>query len=248
MKKLTTLLLVVMIISPSILFAQYTNALRVKISGNGYSDETVIRFINGATPNFDGAYDAWKLFSTNPNVPSIFSKTSENENLAINSLPNYNKDTSIQIHTIVPVTGIYSIEVEEIFPVEDDYVLSFTVLSDNAVYTISGNQTFNCSLNSNSSNHPSLMFNVSKQFSTNVIAIENTNFYKLLNKSNGSFELVFNNNEEKNIVIYDLTGKIVDQEQTFQPNYSIDLSRYSIGLYIININSGNQFFSEKVFR
>src|ERR1035437_814833 len=72
-------------------FADYshatTDALKIKIAGNGYSDETVIRFLPGSSVDFDECCDAWKLFPTINNVPSIFTKTSNGDALAINSLP-----------------------------------------------------------------------------------------------------------------------------------------------------------------
>ena len=61
MKKITLLILAAIIFVPSVFLAQYTNAVRIKIEGNGYSDETIVRFIDDATPNFDTYYDAFKI-------------------------------------------------------------------------------------------------------------------------------------------------------------------------------------------
>ena len=80
-------------------FSQLNNAFRFKITGNGYSDETIIRLVNGASVNFDGSYDAWKLFSLNPNVPSLYTQISNGQELSINALPEFTKDPSITIYT-----------------------------------------------------------------------------------------------------------------------------------------------------
>lgn len=84
------------------------DALKVKISGNNYSDETVIRFIQGATPQFDGNYDAWKLFSSNPNVPSLYTRIDSASALSINAYPVLDTAYSFPLYTKIPVTGVYS--------------------------------------------------------------------------------------------------------------------------------------------
>jgi len=58
--------------------------LRLIASGNGYSDETMIRFIPEATSEFDITADASKLFSTHDSVPQICSNTGNNL-LTVNS-------------------------------------------------------------------------------------------------------------------------------------------------------------------
>ena len=64
-----------------------TDALKIRIAGNNYSDETIIRFLPGATVEYDACCDAYKLFSMNSNVPNIFTKTPLGDNLTINALP-----------------------------------------------------------------------------------------------------------------------------------------------------------------
>src|SRR6267378_3327803 len=64
---------------------QLKDAIKLKVSGNSYSDETVIRFLEGASPGFDSNYDAWKLFSPNQNVPSIFTKEKTGKAVSVNA-------------------------------------------------------------------------------------------------------------------------------------------------------------------
>lgn len=89
-----------------------TNVQKLKIAGNSYTDETVIRFLQGASPDFDGSYDAWKLFSGNPNVPSLFTKCPSGE-LSINALPLMQSDTSVELFVVVPAQGTYTITGQE---------------------------------------------------------------------------------------------------------------------------------------
>ena len=74
-----------------------TDALKIKISGNGYSDEAVIRYVAGASNGFDGNYDAWKLFSSNTAVPNIYTVDSQSDPLTINAMDMF---TATQLHKI----------------------------------------------------------------------------------------------------------------------------------------------------
>lgn len=118
-----------------------TNTIRFTLSGNGYSDETIIRMLDGATESFDGSYDAWKLFSPNPSVPSIYSRIAPSQELAINSLPEYTSDKSIVLFVKIPVTGYYTIHIQEIYPIMPKYSLSLTDLSSNVHFQIFGDTT-----------------------------------------------------------------------------------------------------------
>lgn len=59
--------------------------VRLKITGNGFADETVIRFLSEATSGFDNHFDALKLFGDASNAAQLYSVG--NMPLAINSLP-----------------------------------------------------------------------------------------------------------------------------------------------------------------
>lgn len=249
MRKLIPFLLVVMIISPSIILAQYSNAMRIKIEGYGYSDETVVRFLDGATPEFDGSYDAWKLFSPNPMVPSIYSKIQSGDELAINSLPVpvNSSDVTIEVFTNVAYSGLYTVTVEEIYSFDNDFVLSITNIDGEETYDISGNTTFTCVLQPNTTT-PTFTFNVAKTISTSIKNEDIQDDFKILTKSNGNFDLLFNDHSNKSIMVYDITGKTVLQEKTTNNIFRLNLENKNTGLYVIVINDGTAIKSMKIYR
>ncbi|MCB0381180.1 MAG: T9SS type A sorting domain-containing protein [Flavobacteriales bacterium] len=248
MKKLILTLLVLMIISTSTIFAQYTNALRITISGYGYNDETIIRFIDDATPDFDGQYDAWKLLSPNPMANSIYTTIPSNDKLSINSLPLYDTDTTIEVHTKVAASGLYTITIEEIFTFDNDFSLSFTDVDAEVTYNYSGGTlTFDCVLLPNTPT-AALTFNVAKTFSTAINPIPENNDFTLATKGNGNYGLIFNNNQVKTITVYDITGKSVLNDKINGSNYQLNLVNNPAGLYIITINNGTESITRKVFR
>ncbi len=162
-KKIATLILISLISLTA--FTQNNNAFRFKISGNNYSDETIIRLVNGASQNFDGSYDAWKLFSPNPNVPSIYTQITPGQELSINALPEFTEDMSITIYTNIPANGIYTIDIEEIFALTSNYKISLTDISSTTHYRILGDTSLVFNFNTQQ-NSPSFTFNISTSLVT----------------------------------------------------------------------------------
>jgi hypothetical protein len=92
--------------------SQSANNLKLSISGNGYSDETILQFGYGGTNGYDNSMDARKLFSSNASVPGIASQDATLKDLSINSLPEISVLTHIPIKTIVGVSGVYTIKID----------------------------------------------------------------------------------------------------------------------------------------
>ncbi|MGE0560491.1 MAG: T9SS type A sorting domain-containing protein [Flavobacteriales bacterium] len=249
MKKSILTSIVLVIVSVSTIFAQYTNALRIKIDGYGYADETIIRFIDGATPDFDSQFDAWKLISSNPMSSSIYSTIPSNDMLSINSLPLFENDTNINLHTKVAASGLYTITIEEIYQFDSDFVLSITDVDAETTYSYNGGTlTFTSVLLPNTFT-PTFKFNISKTFSTAIEqTIDNNEPFVLTTKGNGNFELIFDNPSFKNITIYDLTGKIVLQDMISSSTYNLNIGNNPSGLYIVTINNEKEILTKKVFR
>ncbi len=70
--------------------------IRIEVSGNGYTDEAVIRFMPEATAEFDGEYDAFKLFGYINESAQIY--TLGSVPLTINSVPHGISKIPLGIH------------------------------------------------------------------------------------------------------------------------------------------------------
>jgi hypothetical protein len=96
----------------ALLFSAYggnsTTFMKLKVSGNGYSDETVLRFNPDATTGFDANYDAYKLGSINPKVPRL-STLSINTDYSINTLPEINGNVNIPVRLITGLSGTFTL-------------------------------------------------------------------------------------------------------------------------------------------
>lgn len=178
------------------------NAFRFKIIGNGYSDETIVRLTNGATDNFDGNYDAWKLFSPNQNVPSIYTQIVAGQELSINALPEYDFDKSVTIYTNIPANGTYILEIEEIFPLTSNYKVSLTSISTNTHYHILGDTSIVFSFNQQQG-VPTFTFNISTP-----LAISTTN-ESCFNSNDGKITLIKKGNTDWSYEILDTSNNML---------------------------------------
>ena len=90
-----------------------SDALKVKISSGSTTDETVIRFLPTATTGFDGSYDAYKLFSTSPTVPAVYTRLDSATELSINALPSFTAQNNVPLYTHIKVAGNYTLQAIE---------------------------------------------------------------------------------------------------------------------------------------
>jgi hypothetical protein len=74
----------------------HNTALKFKVEGNGYSDETMIRFNTSSSFTFDDDFDAYKM-TLNENAPSLFSMIDDGTKMAINTMPELSSDLQVPI-------------------------------------------------------------------------------------------------------------------------------------------------------
>ena len=108
------------------------NLVRLEVSGNGYKDEAVMRFLSEATSEFDGDYDAHKLYGDVAEAAQIYSTGSVP--LSINSMP---ETDMVPVGVKAGVSGTYTIAATEInnlqyATLEDTKTGIFTALANNA--------------------------------------------------------------------------------------------------------------------
>lgn len=78
--------------------------LRIKATANGMTDEAVVRFTPPATILADGDYDAWKMTGTE-GAPQLCTQSSDNQLLAINSLPYINEAYVVPMNFTMAATS-----------------------------------------------------------------------------------------------------------------------------------------------
>ncbi|MCW3084702.1 MAG: large protein [Bacteroidetes bacterium] len=90
--------------------ATLSDALKIRIVNGTYSDETVVRFLSAATPGFDADYDAYKIISAAPGIPSAFTNIDPLSHLSINGLPALTERTDVDLYTYIKTAGNYTFQ------------------------------------------------------------------------------------------------------------------------------------------
>ena len=82
--------------------------ININVSGNGYSDESVIYYKTEADENFDFDYDAAKLYGTSA-APQLYTKKQDNM-LTINAINEFDELNGKYVYLEVGAVGEYMLE------------------------------------------------------------------------------------------------------------------------------------------
>lgn len=127
------------------------NLLSLSLHRGNMADQTIIRFNDQATPQFDIGMDAMKLASMDTTVPYLSSIQDSANELSINTLPVPSADIVIPLRVKAGITGTHTIMRDTItdlphsmcITLEDLYTGIFTQLSAGASYTFYLSDTTN---------------------------------------------------------------------------------------------------------
>ncbi|HEY4799489.1 MAG TPA: hypothetical protein VII99_10475, partial [Bacteroidia bacterium] len=148
MKTIYTLPLALLIVAMSAgnAFATITDALKIHIARGSYSDETVIRFVDGATNGFDASFDSWKLFSYNAAVPNIFTKDSAADELSINAFPEFKTSITKDVFLSIGTAGTYSFSAAEMGAFAPGMCIKMKDLQSGKLYEMRTSNTYTIAL------------------------------------------------------------------------------------------------------
>jgi len=206
------------------------NLIRLEVSGNGYKDEAVFRFLDEASAEFDGAYDAHKLFGDVPEAPQIY--TLGSTELSINSMP----ETSV-----VPVgvkagnSGTFVINATEIndmpyATLEDTKTGIFTELSKTP-YTFDsapGDNEIRFKLH-----FSALSVDENKASDISIYSYHKTAYINLKNQLTGD------------IFIYNMAGQLITSREA--ANGLVPFTLNTQGVYIVKVVSDNEIMTKRIF-
>ncbi|MDY0103432.1 MAG: T9SS type A sorting domain-containing protein [Lentimicrobium sp.] len=119
------------------------NVLNLMVEGNGAKDYTRICFYEQATEAFDGDFDAYKLFSYNESAAQLYTVSSDNIPLAINTMPLSQLRTTKKLNFMPGAGGEYTLTAENLERFTDQGTITLKdlktgqqqKLTDNPVYT-----------------------------------------------------------------------------------------------------------------
>jgi hypothetical protein len=205
------------------------NLVRLQVSGNGYTDEAVVRFLPEASAAFDGDYDAYKLYGDVAEAAQLYTGS---EPLSINTLP----ETPIVpagIHA--GASGTYTIAMTELNDIsqvslEDTKTGIFTDLTK-------GSYTFTFTPGENEQRF-FLHFGT-----TGVIDTQATNV-SIYSYQQTAY-VTMKENVKGDIFIYNVAGQLVAKRTEAQGSNEIKL--LNTGIYNVKVITSERTFVQKVF-
>ena len=206
------------------------NLIRLEVSGNGYKDEAVFRFLEEASAGFDGQYDAHKLFGDVPEAPQIY--TLGSTELSINSMP---ATSVVPLGVKAGSSGTYVISATEVndmqfATLEDTQTGIFTDITQ---YPYSFNYTSGEAGNRFKLHFSALSVDDDEQSSLSIYSYQKTVYVN------------FNKQLTGDIYIYNMAGQLITSRETASGLAHIGLN--APGVYIVKVVSDKEITTTKVY-
>ncbi|NOZ34514.1 MAG: T9SS type A sorting domain-containing protein [Chlorobi bacterium] len=211
--------------------------IKLRIEGKNNSDEMIFRIVPDASLDFDAQFDACKIFSGDENIPQIYSyAVTENNKIAINSIPEINDNTELNIG-FKAIAGDYTLNFEEISAAKnemylyDSYLKTYTDIKKTKKYSFEhkgGEVTDRFIL-------------VFKGISSEIENV-NTNMITLFpNPAKDFLTIKINENQftKGTIQIISVTGKICYTSEMKNNCTKINLINFSDGMYFLKLYKEN---------
>ena len=109
--------------------------------GNGYSDQSIIRFVSESSPTFDIGWDALKLSSSHELVPQICSVAAKNF-LAINTLPQLTDNLRVELNFTAGTPGFYSLRTAYTTNLDNGYEIYLSDLLTNNLINLTSDSVY----------------------------------------------------------------------------------------------------------
>ena len=220
------------------------NMLKLKIENDSMSDEAIIRFIPDASLNFDGNYDAYKLFGYKP-YPQLYSLTENGVLASINSLPLNNDSTKVKLNLNIGTSGNYKITANGIesfnytnyIALEDLKTNTTQILTTNPVYSFYGDTADKAN-----------RFIVWFYEKPNAIADPPQEMVDIFSNNNSVIvDLKGMNHTNSEISILNLLGQTVYKTKITSNHQSSYNTNLSAGMYIVRLFVNGQWYDKKLY-
>jgi hypothetical protein len=220
-----------------------SNTLKLVLNSGNYNDETLIRFSDYASDEFDGNLDALKL--KNPDLAPSFYTWTGNDEYSINTLSSSSNKT-IPLSIMAGFSGTYTISQSEIATFDSDYSI---ILEDKLLKTFTDlkNQNYTFSINEGEEkNRFNLIYKNSEstgnQFQENSVLIYSDGKEVMVNYSNLPVT-------DAMFCLYNTMGQLISKNNLngSSGSYIFDAINCIDGVYIVKIVAGNKVYSSKVY-
>lgn len=219
--------------------------LLIKATGNGITTQTAIRFNTEATQQADRLYDVYKIMTSSPDVPNVYTQVG-NEKMAINTLPAVAGNETVPMYFEAGMDGTYTFDASEIESLDPDLPVFLEDVAIDYFQNLRTNPSYSFA-------HTSGAVKDFKIHFKDVTGIETPETLQVAcYLSNNLLYVNFTEQEMANmpggamLSVYSVTGQQLLQTKITQQVNTIPF-RASQAIYLVRITSDNQNFSTKIF-
>ncbi len=217
-------------------------ALHLFVERSGHTDESIIRFLPSATDLYDGLYDAFKMFSLNQEHPQLYSILSNNQELAINSLPPLVSQVTVVKGFDTEHAGQHTINVSGISSFDSSIDIYLEDLYDSTVVDLRqhNSYTFNADAGT-TANRFLVHFNPLSTQNHDINILNDMSIYAYKNDI-----YVINTGENAHMDVYNMMGQKVFTIKLPESNFNKISTPLSAGQYIVRITENNGTASQRI--
>lgn len=214
----------------------YSPGMSIKLIGNGYSDESVIRHIDGATDNYDMNFDAPERWGGWGEVQQLSVMNESGIDFSIHSREIGSQEMEIPLRTIVFQSGEYNLHFSNL----EELNLPCLILEDtytDSIYTVESGSNFTFYI-SDTTWSPRFILHVGKNYTPEV-------FSAACFSSNDGYALV--DLDDTALFNYVLTDPSGNQTNLSGQGDPLEINNLSAGNYTVFVEDLNNSCNQNLF-
>ncbi|MCD4744879.1 MAG: T9SS type A sorting domain-containing protein, partial [Bacteroidales bacterium] len=221
----------------------FDNVIRIKVSGNGYSDKLLVYFHDAATEEFDSEYDAYKLRGI-IEAPQIYT-VSAGIDLTLNTLPPQS-EINLPMGFEAGAEGVYTLKAENLNIMTNANKVFLEDKQENKIVELNKIPVYEFYALQN--DEPD-RFNIhiimkkSDQDTLKSSGKDNIHIYS----ANSDVFIHLPEVINSHIFVYDLMGQLIKEQKGESNTLNIIRLNTNSGIYIIKVIDNKEIFSKKVF-
>jgi hypothetical protein len=213
----------------------------LRFSGDYYFDQTTIRLRNSSQFERDGL-DALKMFSFDTEVPQIYTLTSDQRGVAINSIPSVDESLVIPIGLLVPSNGMMTITLDELTGEFEHQTILLIDQKTSKIHKLNDAPTY--TFEASTGDDPNRFLLKFESVSVNEIGDASA----LHIYANGStVYLNSSENLDARIAFYNITGQQVHGQRLVLDGLKQISLNLPTGWYVVSVTSDKEMTTQKVF-
>ncbi len=221
----------------------YPETIKLHISGQGYEDETAIRFSATATDSFDVNVDAYKLLSGDPNAPVLYTFIQQDK-ISINTLPEFNNGVvTVPLYFEPGISGTYTITLSYKGEFDANTTITLEDIVTGTFHDVIYDGDYTFTMNTNDPPHRFFV-----HFNKTITGIHQQNLQVKIFSYENTISISGLQTPGR-LTVYDMSGKIILQQQL-----KINDSRMIVlpennasGIYFVKITTETQTIVKKLW-